>query len=127
MARAENIETFSATAGAVVRIYRFVQLQSDGKFDEVGAAQGRADGVSAEAAAADGDIFAVCGLKPGSIMKVTLGATVTPGTVVASDNQGRAIASVDSGGNYAHGVVLVGGDAGEVGEILLGGTWERDA
>lgn len=127
MSTALNVETFSGQGGAVVRIYRFVQLQSDGKFDEVGVAQARADGVAAEACAADGDTFAIASLKPGSVMKVTLGATVAAGTVVASDDQGRAIASVDGAGNYAHGVVLVGGDAGGIGEILIQGTWERDA
>jgi len=44
MARAEAIKTVSVTAGAAVRLYRFVQAQSDGKFDEVGSAQARADG-----------------------------------------------------------------------------------
>jgi hypothetical protein len=52
-------------------------------------------------------------------MKVTLGATVTPGTIAASDDAGRCIAAVASAGNWKLGVILVGGDADEVGEVLL--------
>jgi hypothetical protein len=39
MAIAERFDTISVTAGAAVPIYRFVQCQSDGKFDPVGAAR----------------------------------------------------------------------------------------
>ena len=118
MAQAEIIETITAQAGAAVRLYRFVQLQSDGKFDEVGAAQARADGVAAEAAAADEDYFAMAVMKP-SVMKVEAGATVAVGAVVASDDQGRAITAVASAGNFKLGVALSGGDAGEIIRVLL--------
>lgn len=126
MARAECIQTVSVTAGAAVRLYRFLQLQSDGKFDEVGSAQARADGVAAEATVdGDGDQIAMALMQ--GIMKVELGATVAAGALAASDDEGRCIASVDSGGNYALGVVLVGGDIGEIGEVLLHSPFERDA
>jgi len=116
---AEIIETISVQAGAAVRLYRFVQLQSDGKFDEVGAAQARADGVAAEAAAADGDTFAMAVMKP-SRMKVEAGDAVTVGAVVAADNQGRAIAAVAAVGNFKLGVALEAASAaGEVIEVLL--------
>jgi len=60
MARAECIQTVSVTAGAAVSLYRFLQIQSDGKFDQVGSAQARADGVSAEATVdGDGDQIAM--------------------------------------------------------------------
>jgi hypothetical protein len=125
MATAECIKTISGTAGAAVPIYRFVAIQSDGKWDPVGSAQAIAHGVSAEEAAADGDVFAVALL--GGKMKVELGATLAPGALVASDDTGKAIASVDSGGNYALGVVIAGGDSGEIGEVLLFTPFERDA
>lgn len=126
MARAENVQTLSAQAGAAVSIYRFVQLQADGKFDMVGSAQGRMDGVSAEAAAADLDIFAMAQLS--GIMKVEAGAAVAVGAVIASDASGRAITSVDDGGNFACGVALTAASAaGEIIEVLLTGLYERDA
>lgn len=119
MATAELVETVTAQAGAAVSIYRFVQLQSDGKFDQVGTAQARADGVSAEAAAADEDHFAMAVMKP-CIMKVEAGAAVSVGDVVASDTSGRAITAVASAGNYKLGVALEEASAaGEVIRILL--------
>lgn len=117
MAVAELIQPLTMTAGAVVRLYRFVQVQSDGKLDEVGVAQARADGVAAEAAAADGDTFLMAQMT--GRMKVELGATVAAGAEVASDDEGRAITKVAAAGNFRLGVCLVGGDVGEIGEILL--------
>ena len=126
MANYSNIETLTVTAGAAVRLYRFVQLQADGKFDEVGSAQARADGVCAEAAAADEDVFAMAELR--GKMKLEAGAAVTRGALVASDDEGRAIDSVDAGGNYAMGVALEAATgAGEIIEVLLHSPIERDA
>lgn len=123
MAVAEGLKSISMTAGSAVRLYRFVAVASDGKLDEVGVAQARADGVAIQAAAADLDTMAMA-LMQGRA-KVTLGATVTPGQLIASDNQGRAIVSVDADGNFLLGVCLIGGASGEVGEILLFGPAER--
>jgi hypothetical protein len=108
----------TAIAGAAVRIYRFVTLQTDGKYDESSGAQGRADGISAQAAAADGDVFAMQPLSGAGTMKVTAGAAVTVGAQIATDNQGRAIAHVSGAGNYILGVALTAANnAGEVIEI----------
>ena len=119
MATAEGIQTISVTAGAAVRLYRFVQLQSDGKYDEVGSAQGRADGVAAEATVdGDGDRIAMA-LMHGR-MKLEAGAAVSVGDVVASDDQGRAIAAVASAGNFTLGVAeSAASAAGEIIEVLL--------
>lgn len=119
MARAENLKSLSGTAGAVVRIYRFVQLQADGKFDECGTADDRADGLAVEAAAADGDTFAFAELS--GIGLVEAGAAVSVGDLVATDTQGRAItASAAGSGQYSLGVALsAAAAAGEVIEVLL--------
>lgn len=115
MATYQGVKTLTATAGAVVRIYRFVQLQADGKYDEVGTAQARADGVAAQAAAADGDAFAMA--KPtGAFVKVEAGAAVARGAQIASDNQGRAITHVSGAGNYILGEALEAASA--AGEII---------
>lgn len=119
MATADSIKTITVTAGAAVPIYRFVQLQSDGKFDPVGTAQARADGISAQAAAADLDVFAMA-IPDGSKMKVEAGAAVSVGAEIASDNVGRAIAKVAAVGNFRHGVAMTAaGAAGEIIEILF--------
>jgi hypothetical protein len=119
MARAENVQTLSVTAGAAVAIYRFLQLQTDGKFDQVGVAQARADGVSAEATIdGDGDTIAMAQMQ--GIMKVEAGDAVTVGSVVASDDEGRAIVAVATAGNFKLGVALTAsGAAGEIIEVLL--------
>jgi hypothetical protein len=126
MATANSLKTISATAGAAVEIYRFVQLQSDGKFDKVGTAQARMDGVSCEAAAADGDLFAMALMQ--GVVKVTAGAAVAVGAEIASDNAGRAITSVPGGGEYACGVALTAATAaGQIIEVLITGVTEVSA
>lgn len=115
MATYQNVETVTVTAGAAVRIYRFVQLQADGKYDEVGSAQARADGIAAGAAAADGDAFAMV-IPNGGLVKVTAGAAVTRGAQIASDNQGRCIDHVTTAGNYILGTALEAASA--AGEII---------
>lgn len=126
MSRAEAIRTVSVVAGAAVDIYRFVQLQTDGYFDKVGTAQARMDGVAAQEAEAAGDVIAMA--LPQGIMKVEAGDAVSVGDVIASDNAGRAITSVDSGGNFACGVALTAATAaGDIIEVLMTGVYERDA
>ena len=70
MATAENVQTLSATAGEPLPIYRCVYLQADGKMDLVDVDDLRADGVSAEAVAADGDTFAHAPLGQPCVMKI---------------------------------------------------------
>ena len=79
MVRAENVQTLSGIAGEPLPIYRFVSLQADGKFDLVGVADTRADMVTAEAAAADGDVIAFQPCSSPTIMKVEAGAAVAVG------------------------------------------------
>lgn len=113
----DGIKTVSVIAGADVSIYRFVQLQTDGKFDHVGAAQGRADGIAAEGAA-DTEEFPMV-IPNGAIAKVVCGGDVTVGAQVASDNAGKCIAHVTTAGNYILGVALDAGGDGDVIRILF--------
>lgn len=50
---------------------------------------------------------------------VVLGATLTAGVPVASDTNGKAIAFVDGTTGPIVGILAVGGDADELGTILL--------
>ena len=117
MATYDGIKTVSVIAGAAVNIYRFVQLQTDGKFDQVGAAQGRADGIAA-ADAADTDEFPMV-IPNGAIAKVECGGAVTVGAQVASDDAGKCIAHVTTAGNYILGVALDAGGDGDIIRILF--------
>jgi hypothetical protein len=116
MATSQAICTISATAGSAVTVYRFVAIAADGKYDHVGVAQARADGICAETVAADGDVFPMV-IPNSCIAKVTAAATLTAGDFVASDNVGRAIAAVSTIGNFTLGVVRAGGVSGDVIEI----------
>jgi hypothetical protein len=114
MATYQSCKTVSVLAGSAVTIYRFVALAADGKYDHVGSAQGRADGVAAEGVAAEDDVFPMA-VPDGAIVKVEAGAAVTRGAQVASDDVGRVIAHVTTAGNYILGTALdAAGAAGEV-------------
>ena len=116
MATAEGIKTLTAQAGAAVPIYRFVQLQSDGKYDVTGSADIRADGVSAEAAAADLDIFAMAELQ--GKMKVEASAAISVGDLVAATTAGKAKTAASAGAaTYVCGVALTAAAADE--EIIV--------
>lgn len=117
MAVYDGAKTISVIAGAAVPIYRFVQLQTDGKFDTVGVAQARADGVAADTAA-DTEEFPMV-IPNGARVKVEAGAAVTVGAQVASDNAGKCIPHVTTAGNYILGVALTAGGDGDIIEILF--------
>lgn len=117
MATAELVQTLSATAGSVVSLYRFVALAADGKYDHAGA-DARADGVAAEAAAADADTFAMA-LMSGR-MKLEAGAAVSVGDEISADSVGRAVTKTASAGNFLLGVAEEAASAaGEVIQVLL--------
>lgn len=117
MAVSESTKNVSAIAGSAISLGRFVALAADGKYDHAGA-QGRADGVSAEGGAADGEVFPMALMQ--GLMKVEAGAAVSVGDQVASDATGRVIAHVDTAGNYILGEARsAAGAAGEFIEVLL--------
>jgi hypothetical protein len=117
MSTYQGVRTVSRVAGSAITIHRFVVFASgDGKYDHVGSAQGEMDGISGETVANDGDVFPMI-LLDGSIAKIELGATLSAGAKVGSDNVGRAVAAVDSAGNYVGGKILQGGDSGDIVEI----------
>lgn len=109
MATAENVQTLSATAGEAIPIYRFISLQSDGKYDlGVGTDDFLADGVSAEAAAADGDLFAMAPCGQPAIMKVEAAEAIAVGALVgAQGSTGKGLtANAVGASKYSHGRAL---------------------
>ncbi len=123
MATAENLQTLSATAGEAIAIYRFVSLQSDGKYDVgVGTDDFLADGVSAEAAAADGDLFAMAPCGQPAIMKIECAEAITRGALIgAQGSTGKALtANAVGASKYSHGRALEAAAAdGDIISILL--------
>ncbi len=125
MATAENVQTLSATAGEAIAIYRFVSLQADGKYD-IGGAGGTddflAEGVSAEAAAADGDLFAMAPCGQPAIMKVEAAEAISVGDLIgAQGTTGKAlVANAVGASKYSHGRALEAAAAdGDIISILL--------
>jgi hypothetical protein len=118
MATYEGIQTVSRVAGSAITVYRFVAFAAgDSKYDHVGTAQARMDGIAAESVAADGDVFPMV-IPNGAIVKVVAGDAVSVGATVASDNQGRAITAVSGAGNWVAGIALTAASAaGEIIEI----------
>jgi hypothetical protein len=109
MASAENVQTLSATAGEAIAIYRFISLQSDGKYDVgVGTDDFLADGVSAEAAAADGDLFAMAPCGQPAIMKLEAAEAIAVGALVGAEGStGKALtANAVGASKYSHGRAL---------------------
>jgi hypothetical protein len=116
MATYQGVQTVSRTAGSAITIYRFVAFASgDSKYDHVGSAQARMDGISAEGVAADGDVFPMV-IPNGTICKVEAGDAVSVGATVASDSSGRAITAVSGAGNWTAGIALTA--AAAAGEII---------
>ncbi len=123
MATAENVQTLTATAGEAIPIYRFVSLQSDGKYDlGVGTDDFLAEGVSAEAAAADGDLFAMAPCGQPAIMKVEAAEAIAVGALVgAQGTTGKALtANAVGASKYSHGRALDEATAdGDIIRVLL--------
>lgn len=122
MARAENVQTLTGIAGEALAIYRFIHLQSDGKFDYVDTDDLRADGVTAEKAAADGDVFAFAPIGQPAIMLVEAGEAIAVGALVAADGgTGKAIGAAAAGAaQFTHGVAMTASTAdGDIIEVLL--------
>jgi len=108
----------TVTAGSAISIYRYLELNADGKFDHADGAQGPAMGVSNEAAAADGDALGMQ-LMVG-IAKVEAGAAVTRGAAQATDASGRTIDHVSTAGNEILGYAMdAASGAGEIIRVLL--------
>lgn len=116
MATYQAVTTVSRVAGSAISIYRFVAFASgDSKYDHVGTAQARMDGISAEGVAADGDVFPMV-VPNGSIVKVEAGAAVSVGATIGSDSSGRAITAVSTANNWTAGIALTA--AAAAGEII---------
>lgn len=122
MATAENVDTISAQAGEALAIYRFVHLMADGKYDYVDTDDLRADGVTAEAAAADLDIFALAPCGQPAIMKVEASEAIAVGGLVAADGgTGKAkVPSAAGATKFTLGVAKTAADAdGDIIEVQL--------
>jgi len=124
MSMSQNVDLISGEAGSACTVYRFVKLATDKQWDMVAVADAEADGVCAESQATVGAAMPIATLSQGAILKIELGATLSAGDVIASDNVGRAIAPTSTAGNYRLGKLIDGGGSGEV--VRMVAFKERD-
>lgn len=119
MQSAESI-TLDVALATVIRQYRFVTVNSSGQAEEP-AASANAVGVSLDASTAtDADAISVAMLNGGKI-KVEAGGTIAAGAFVATDNQGRAVATTTAT-TRALGVAVESASSGDIFEIIAGVT-----
>ena len=114
----QGMGVWSAPAGEDLSgaLFTFVTLHSDGLVYQANSGDAVA-GVLVEGDTAGNYVT----FQYSDVVKVTLGATLTPGTRVMSDNSGNAVAAIDSpvNGGYEAGMLLSGGNSGEIATLLL--------
>lgn len=117
MARQEQVQSITLEAGADLSAgqFRFVVVAADSQVDLVASAGGDADGVLQNDPDAAGKAAEVA---YAGRVKVVIGVGgLTTGDKVQSDASGEAILAAS--GDHVLGKCLVGGAAGELGEVLL--------
>jgi len=116
MSTEERLLTVTEEAGVDLSSsqYLFVKMSSDGQIDPCDTAGEDAYGVLQNDPDAAGKAATVAW---GGVSKIVLGATLSPGAKVQTDANGKAAAAVS--GDHVLGTLRVGGDADEIGEILL--------
>lgn len=103
---------FSGASGGSITRRRFVTVNASEQIIQVATQGQQPVGVSSQPTTAVNQVAEVYD----GIVIVEAGTAITPGTVVMSDNQGRAIAYVSGAGVYAAGVAVTA--AGAAGELL---------
>lgn len=113
----QGVGVWSAPAGEDLSnaLFTFVTIHADGLVYQANAGEACA-GVLVEGDTAGNFVT----FQYSDVVKVTLGATLAAGSRVMSDSSGAAVAAVDSPiGNYEAGMLLSGGDSGEIATLLL--------
>ena len=118
MALSTSSQAVTSIAGEALTIYRYVSLQTDGKFDISGAAE-EIDGICGMTVAADLDAFPRV-IPNGGTCKVEAGAAITLGDKLESDSTGRAITHTTGVGDGTGGTALTAaGAAGDIIDIIF--------
>lgn len=114
---AEATRNISRVAGEAMSIFRFVVPTSDQTWDMGDAATALIGGISAEGVAS-GVEFSIA-IFNGAIGKIELGATIAAGVMVSCGTNGVAAAASTTTNQIVVGPLLVGGDSGEIVDILM--------
>ena len=119
MASSQVFAPIRCRAAAALSLYRFVSI-SGPRLDavHVSTAQGEMNGTCGESVAAGTLQVPVFGLLGGTIHMVELAEAMARGALVASDDEGKAIAWDGAAGSWSAGKLLDGGVAGDVVSLL---------
>lgn len=112
-----GVTSWAAEAGEDLSnaLFTFATVHADGKIYQANSGEVTI-GLIVEGAAAGGFVSVQCD----GIGKVTLGATLSAGTEIMSDNSGAAVQRIPSPNDlFSAGRLLTGGNSGEVVSILL--------
>ena len=111
----QDVNSVTFTAGSAITVNRFIKVASDGEVDHAASAQGAVNGVSLQAATAQGQAVP-CAKPDGGIVYVEAGAAISLGADAATDSSGRVITYVSGTvNNKCWGTVLrAAGAAGEI-------------
>lgn len=108
--------TLQANTDLSAAQYRFMTTTS-GRVTTQTSAGGQAVGILQNKPSAQYQAAEIAPCCSGMVSKIVLGATVSAGINVQSDTTGRATEAASS--DHVLGYLLVGGDANEIGEVLL--------
>lgn len=118
MALSTSSQAVTSIAGEALTIYRYVTLQTDGKYDLSGAGD-LIDGICAEGVAADLDAFPRV-IPNGATCKMEAGASITVNDELESDSTGRAITHTSGLAEGVGGKALTAAaNAGDIIEITF--------
>lgn len=114
---ANATKNIPGVAGEAITVYRFVDPQSDQTWDLGDAATDLIAGIAAESVAS-GVEFPIA-IFNGAVGKIELGATIAAGVMVSCGTNGVAAAASTTTNQIVVGPLLVGGDSGEIVDILM--------
>ena len=112
MSMNSDIKLQTKIAGAALTIFRFVTLQTDGKYDPSGAGDVM-DGICGETVTGDGKDFPMV-LPNHSEAQVEAGGTIALGDYVESDATGKAVTVVSGVGKGRAGKALEAAVSGDI-------------
>jgi hypothetical protein len=123
MATNESLRAISMLANADLSAnqYRFVNMNTSGNTIAVTAAGERVVGVQQDKAGQQtGAALEASEIGIDGVTLIILGATITAGVEVKSDDEGRAVtAATPALGHYVGGILLTGGVEGDVVSMLI--------
>lgn len=111
--------TLPVASASVIRQRRFVKVGSTGSAEECDTANELAVGIALEASASGDTAVIPVAVFDGGVLEVEAGGTIAIGSLVATANDGQAVAATGAG-TRALGVALTAGADGQIMRLMGG-------